>query len=302
MAQLTVVVPVHPDEECTTIAECCHFLKVNAAQQPPVPALFVTAYDRLTDKETSAAWLRSQHPSAEWVHEKTATTRAKAMNEGFSRVKTQFVLFVHCDTRVPKDYDRLVLDRLQAVKFCTFQLGFLQSNTVLDIIQWSVNSVRGFPYGDQCFGVRSSFHRKVGQFKDIPFMEDFDYVASNLTPQDRQDAVIPVIALTSARRFQTMNGQSSNIAALLNCLHNRRCIRLWRHHRPTSAAESSAFVNSLAQDYYQHGLAPYHGCRTTWEMSLSLVTICSRMILSWIADTGTTLCVGVGLAIAVGVF
>eukprot|EP00041_Stephanoeca_diplocostata_P018587 m.390069 g.390069 ORF g.390069 m.390069 type:complete len:179 (-) comp21055_c4_seq25:3469-4005(-) len=100
MAQLTVVVPVHPDEECTTIAECCHFLKVNAAQQPPVPALFVTAYDRLTDKETSAAWLRSQHPSAEWVHEKTATTRAKAMNEGFSRVKTQFVLFVHCDTRV----------------------------------------------------------------------------------------------------------------------------------------------------------------------------------------------------------
>lgn len=201
---------------------------------------------------------------------------------------------------MPKDYDRLVVDRLQSTPFCTFQLGFLQPNLMLRVIQWSVNSVRGFPYGDQCFGMRSSFHRNVGKFKDIPFMEDFDYVADNLTQQSRHDAVIPVVALTSARRFQTMDGQSSNIAALLNCLHNRTCIRRWRLHRPTSLAESSAFVHRLGQEYYRHGLAPYHGCSTTWEMVGILVTIASSSVLSLITDTLLgRLCAGVGLAIIV---
>lgn len=100
MSPLTVVVPVHPDEESITVAECCHFLKVNASQQPLASVIFVTAIDRDSSEDTTATWLRSQHPSAEWLYERKATSRAKAMNAGFARVKTEYVLFVHCDTRV----------------------------------------------------------------------------------------------------------------------------------------------------------------------------------------------------------
>ncbi|MBU2490242.1 MAG: TIGR04283 family arsenosugar biosynthesis glycosyltransferase [Proteobacteria bacterium] len=88
-------------------------------------------------------------------------------------------LFLHADTRLPKDWDvhvRRALSRSGARWGC-FLLGIVPPRPALSAISWGANLrtlLFRLPYGDQAVFVRQDAYFGAGGFADAPLMEDVD--------------------------------------------------------------------------------------------------------------------------------
>jgi rSAM/selenodomain-associated transferase 2 len=106
--------------------------------------------------------------------------RASQMNAGAARAKGDVLLFLHADTRLPSDADRLVVDGLRnsGRAWGRFDVRIEGRHPLLPVVAASMNlrsRLTGICTGDQAMFVRREAFRKAGGFPEIPLMEDIAF-------------------------------------------------------------------------------------------------------------------------------
>jgi len=128
--------------------------------------------------------------------------RAVQMNWGAQNCRGEVLLFLHGDCQLPADALRLLAEALENPEVIggTFTLSFDSPKFLLRFLSFFTRfRWRYFHYGDQGIFVRRSIFGKMEGFKEIPLMEDVDFLR-RLHWMGRL-AVIKRPVLTSSRRF-----------------------------------------------------------------------------------------------------
>ncbi|MBW4613493.1 MAG: TIGR04283 family arsenosugar biosynthesis glycosyltransferase [Desmonostoc vinosum HA7617-LM4] len=130
--------------------------------------------------------------------------RAAQMNAGAMVASGEILLFLHADTRLPVGYDVMVCTTLQQAGTVAgaFELQIDAPLLSLRLVEWGVNLRSHFwqmPYGDQAIFLTKQVFQQVGNFPDLPIMEDFELMR-HLKRLGRI-VIIPTPVITSARRW-----------------------------------------------------------------------------------------------------
>lgn len=106
------------------------------------------------------------------------TGRARQMNAGAAVAHGQVLLFLHADTVLPPDADRLVLQALAGGGLWgRFDIRILGQHPMLRVVAALMNRrsrLTGVATGDQAFFMRREVFEHVGGFPDQPLMEDIE--------------------------------------------------------------------------------------------------------------------------------
>jgi rSAM/selenodomain-associated transferase 2 len=103
--------------------------------------------------------------------------RAAQMNAGASHATGDILLFVHADTELPHNADRLVLDGLAASgrRWGRFDVEIIGKSRLLSVIARMMNwrsRITGIATGDQAIFVARALFENVGRYPEIRLMED----------------------------------------------------------------------------------------------------------------------------------
>ncbi|MCI0390195.1 MAG: TIGR04283 family arsenosugar biosynthesis glycosyltransferase [Acidobacteria bacterium] len=171
----------------------------------------------------------------------TRSGRARQMNAGATEASGDVLLFLHADTRLPKDFDVYINDALAGpgVIAGAFRLELDGTQRGLRFIEkmanWRSRNLQ-MPYGDQALFIRTETFHQIGGFPQMALMEDFELMR-RLRLHGRI-VIAPVPVLSSARRWQKLGVFRATlinqlvIAAYLAGVSPERIARLYnRQHR-----------------------------------------------------------------------
>jgi rSAM/selenodomain-associated transferase 2/rSAM/selenodomain-associated transferase 1 len=134
----------------------------------------------------------------------TNAGKAIQMNSGAAAATGKVLVFLHADTRMPKDF----VDHIHSV--------LSQKNVVAGAFRLSIDSraagirfiermtdlrsrLLQLPYGDQALFMKKSIFEAIGGFTDVPIMEDFMLVRR--LRRKGKIAILPAAVTTSPRRW-----------------------------------------------------------------------------------------------------
>jgi rSAM/selenodomain-associated transferase 2 len=130
--------------------------------------------------------------------------RASQMNAGAAACPADVFLFLHADTQLPENADRLVRAALSGKKrWGRFDVRIASANPLLRLVACLMNlrsRWSGIATGDQAMFVRHDAFFDVGGFPDIPLMEDI--ALSSALKRESPPACLRAKVLTSARRWE----------------------------------------------------------------------------------------------------
>ena len=124
--------------------------------------------------------------------------RASQMNLGAEVLKSDYVIFLHADTRLPINFHSEIRDL-----WGRFDVRFDSELLSMGVIAWFMNMRSRFTNiatGDQAIFVRRELFESVGGFKELAIMEDIDLsraLAKHAKPYASRAKVT-----TSARRWE----------------------------------------------------------------------------------------------------
>jgi rSAM/selenodomain-associated transferase 2 len=103
--------------------------------------------------------------------------RATQMNAGAAVARGGVLLFLHADTRLPDDADRLIAEGLarSGRAWGRFDVAIEGTSPLLPLVAWSMNMrsrATGIATGDQAMFVKREACHTVGGFPEIALMED----------------------------------------------------------------------------------------------------------------------------------
>jgi rSAM/selenodomain-associated transferase 2 len=128
--------------------------------------------------------------------------RATQMNAGAAAARGDALLFLHADTRLPENADRLVLDALAHRPWGRFDVRF-DGGGALRLVAMMMNlrsRATGISTGDQALFVRRETFEAVGGFPSIPLMEDI--AASVRLKQISRPLCLHACVTTSGRKWR----------------------------------------------------------------------------------------------------
>ena len=132
-----------------------------------------------------------------------------------------WLLFLHADTR-PGPGWRTVVNRFTAEPANRFRAGYFafalddgapEARRLEKVVAWRCRTF-ALPYGDQGLLIGREFYDTLGGFKDLPLMEDVEFVRR--ISRHRLE-LLPAIAVTSAERYRR-DGYFLRSARNLVCL------------------------------------------------------------------------------------
>ena len=179
----------------------------------------------------------------------TSPGRACQMNRGAETSQSEYLIFLHADTRLPKEFQDCVRETLADPKVSAgaFRLGIDDARGFLRMIEAGANRRSRYlqmPYGDQAIFLRTELFREVGKYPDLPIMEDFELIR-RLRRRGRI-ALAPSSVLTSGRRWKdlgilrtTLVNQVVILAYLAGVQPNR--IASWYRRAPGRVEHQNAF-------------------------------------------------------------
>lgn len=163
---VTVVVPILND---------AHSVATLLAHMPPQLEVEISLVDGGYDDELDR--LAASRPDVHLI--RTTAGRARQMNAGARDSSADWLLFLHADSRLPARW----LDRLKEwpspVIGGWFRFALDDDAWQARIIERAVAlRVRLFrlPYGDQGIFVRRRVFDSIGGYRDLPIMEDVEFV------------------------------------------------------------------------------------------------------------------------------
>ena len=172
---------------------------------------------------------------------RTARGRGAQLNAGAAAARSEILLFLHADTRLPDascDRIRAVLGDATVVAGC-FRLSFDMTHPMLSLYAKASAFDSVFTtFGDQAYFVRGPVFREIGGFPEWPFLEDVE-LRRRLKRRGRfvkSDARV----VTSARRFRSggiVRQQLKNSLVLCAFLAGVPAVRLAKWYAPQRTGE-----------------------------------------------------------------
>ncbi|MGD8252877.1 MAG: TIGR04283 family arsenosugar biosynthesis glycosyltransferase [Syntrophobacterales bacterium] len=137
----------------------------------------------------------------------TTANRARQINAGGLAARSEVLLFLHGDTRLPSGFDQFAQDLLAKPKTIAgaFTLGIDGPEIGLRLIEKLANFRSRFfqmPYGDQAIFLKTNVFRSIGGFPEIPIMEDFVFMQR--VRKEGKVVIAPVAVSTSSRRWKKL--------------------------------------------------------------------------------------------------
>jgi rSAM/selenodomain-associated transferase 2 len=172
-----------------------------------------------------------------------STGRAYQMNVGALAATGEILLFLHADTHLPLEFDKMIRAALKPQKQgCTkapvagaFAVHIDSPLRSLRWIERGVNWRSRFlqmPYGDQAIFIKAATFQQISGFPELPIMEDFELMRR--LKRLGHITIIRVPVVTSARRwhekgvFQTTLINQIIIFAYLLGISPDRLVRWYR--------------------------------------------------------------------------
>ncbi|MBD2653291.1 TIGR04283 family arsenosugar biosynthesis glycosyltransferase [Synechocystis sp. FACHB-383] len=134
--------------------------------------------------------------------------RANQMNYGASLARGEWLLFLHLDSILPRDFFAQIAQILSNSDYIAgaFRLAIdlpgRPYRWLEKLILWrSIYAQR--PYGDQGLFIRQRDFHRLGGFADLPIMEDYQFM-QKLGKQQGKVAIAEGKVITSGRRWQKL--------------------------------------------------------------------------------------------------
>lgn len=133
--------------------------------------------------------------------------RANQMNWGAVNAIGEILIFLHADTRLPADCLLQIrsLLALPDVVAGAFRLKIEAQPMIYRWLEAAINlrsQLLSLPYGDQAIFLRADRFRAMGGFRDLPIMEDFEFIQR--LKQEGKIAIATSAVITSPRRWQKL--------------------------------------------------------------------------------------------------
>ena len=129
--------------------------------------------------------------------------RAAQMNAGAARAAGEWLLFLHADSRLPHGWDTALIAAPAAAVGGWFRFALdddaWQARVIERGVAWRVKWLR-LPYGDQGVFVRARVFRALGGYRELPLLEDVDFVRRLVAAGPVFEVPLPLV--TSARRWR----------------------------------------------------------------------------------------------------
>jgi rSAM/selenodomain-associated transferase 2 len=129
--------------------------------------------------------------------------RGAPMNAGAVLGTGEILLFLHADTTLPENADRLIARALTQRAWGRFDLRIAGRHPLLSIVARMINwrsRLTGIATGDQAIFVTREAFNAVGGFPDLPLMEDI--AISRKLKQLCRPVYIATPVVTSGRRWE----------------------------------------------------------------------------------------------------
>ncbi len=130
--------------------------------------------------------------------------RASQMNHGAAVCSGDVLVFLHADTKLPKNAKQdILLARRRQVLWGRFDISFTTNSFVMSAIAFFINMrsrLTAIATGDQAIFIDTNLFKLIGGFAEIPLMEDV--VICKQLKKHCQPYCSKMKALTSARRWQ----------------------------------------------------------------------------------------------------
>jgi rSAM/selenodomain-associated transferase 2 len=194
MARLSIIMPVLDEGE--GIAQALDAL----AELRGLGVEIVVVDGGSSDATVQRARLRADHVLT------APRGRALQMNAGAAKASGDVLLFLHADTRLPPEAERLVLDGLARSThgWGRFDVTIDGRHPMLKLVAATMNlrsRITGIATGDQAIFVKRELFQSVGGFPAIPLMEDI--ALSKRLKRLGKPLCLRERAVTSGRRWET---------------------------------------------------------------------------------------------------
>ncbi|RLC20872.1 MAG: glycosyl transferase [Deltaproteobacteria bacterium] len=109
--------------------------------------------------------------------------RGIQMNCGAKKASGKILLFLHSDTILPENALNEILNTMkdQSIKVGAFDLAINRKGLAYRVIEKTASlrsRMTKIPYGDQAIFIRKKYFFGIGQYREIPIMEDVELMRS----------------------------------------------------------------------------------------------------------------------------
>ena len=172
------------------------------------------------------------------VYQSKERNRGLQLNLGAKYSKGDWLIFLHADTRLTHDWFTKIKSVFNGDKNYIYYFQFKINNDkityrLLEILVNFRSKYLKEPYGDQGLIIHRSIYFKNNGFRNIPLMEDVDFISRLNNKKDLKQLNLPIF--TSARKWERTN-------IFLQALKNWNFRRRWLKGEPTK---------SIYSDYYK---------------------------------------------------
>jgi rSAM/selenodomain-associated transferase 2 len=153
-------------------------------------------------REPGLESLGEGRPDIKLIH--SSPGRARQMNAAAGLARGEWLLFLHADSRLPEDWLEAFASAAEgpvgggwfrfALDDAAWQARLIERGVALRVRLFAL------PYGDQGLFVRRRTFAEMGGYRDIPLMEDVDFIRR--LKARAAVAEVPRTIVTSARRWR----------------------------------------------------------------------------------------------------